>query len=66
MACCRVEWPCGACRERLQEACGSTPPSPLTPKPGAELLLESTTIPYLSTLGTGADGDRPGGGEGRA
>ena len=45
---------------------GSTPPSPLTAKPGAERLLGSTTILYLSTLGTGADEDRPGGGEGSA
>ena len=45
---------------------GSTPPSPLTAKPGAERSLGSTSIPYLSTLGTGADEDWPGGGEGSA
>ena len=45
---------------------GSTPPSPLTAKSGAERLLGSTPIPCLSTLGTGADKDRPGGGEGSA
>eukprot|EP00966_Prymnesium_polylepis_P175383 4058589-Prymnesium_polylepis.1 len=32
---------------------GSTPPSPLTAKPGAGRWLGSTHIPYLSTLGTG-------------
>eukprot|EP00966_Prymnesium_polylepis_P211542 4898747-Prymnesium_polylepis.1 len=38
----------------------------LTAKPGAERLLGSTPIPYLSILGTKAHGDRPGGGEGGA
>eukprot|EP00966_Prymnesium_polylepis_P167031 3861219-Prymnesium_polylepis.1 len=41
-------------------------PSPLTAKPGAARLLGSAPIPYLSTLGTEADGDRLGGGEGSA
>ena len=34
MACCRVEWPCGACRERLQEACGSGRRCSTRPPPG--------------------------------
>ena len=44
---------------------GSTPPSPLTTESGAERLLGSTPVSYLSTLTKRADGDRPKGGDDR-
>eukprot|EP00966_Prymnesium_polylepis_P062715 1455696-Prymnesium_polylepis.1 len=54
----------GAVRCDGTRARRSTPPSPLTAKPGTGRLIGSSTIPYLSTLAMRADEDRPGSGEG--
>ena len=53
----------GAVRRDGLRAPGSTPPSPLTTELGAERLLGSNPVSYLSTLTKRADGDRPRGGD---